>query len=146
MKSILKTVYSSKQKKISKEEKILDDVIEYMRDKVEKNHTFMFKWELASIMKITEVNEVNDNTTYKNRTKKAERYYNIVEYMKTFESNGFQIPVMDIVHRLGRYFHKKKKTTKEIIRELNDYLNNVAKDQVFVSKKDIELILSLIHI
>ena len=149
LKSILKTVYSSKQK-ISKEEKILNDVIEYMRDKVEKNHTFMFKWELASIMKITEVNEVNeltevnevnDNTTNKNRTKKEERYYNIVEYMKTFESNGFQIPVMDIVHRLGRYFHKKKKTTKELIRELNDYLNNVAKDQVFVSKKDIELII-----
>ena len=140
LKSIIKVVHSTKQQKLSIEEKIFNEVVEYMRDKVEKNHTFIFKWELASLMKMKEVNR-NVTTNKQGRTKKEERYYNIIDYISSFQNNGFQIPIMDIVHRLGRYFQQKKKTTKEVIRELTIFLSNVPKDQTTVAKKDVEMII-----
>ena len=144
LRSIIKIVHTTREQKVSMEEKIFNELVEYMRDKVEKNHTFIFKWELASLMKMKEDVNCNETTTTTNnqvRTKKEERYYNIIDYMSTFHNNGFQIPVMDIVHRIGRYFQRKKKTTKDVIRELTIYLSNVPKDQKTVPKKDIEIII-----
>ena len=135
LKTIMKTGYAVRHNTITNKEKILNNVIQCMRDKSDKNHTYIYKWELKKIMRMQE----SDHNTSK--SKKEEKYNDILNYVDSFESNGFQIPIMDIIHRLGRYYHKRKKTTKELVREVNDYLYSVHEDQKVVAKKDIDMII-----
>ena len=138
LKRIVKCSNYNMKNIIGEKEKGLDKIIEYIREKEENepDHTYICKSVLGQLMIVDE----EEKETEDQKTNKEERYDDIKEYMMQLPDN-FKIPIRDIVNRIGRFYYKKKKTKKELLKEMIKYVSNIPEGIKHVSRVEIENII-----